>query len=199
MRQKTNQPLLLLLITVVVACTAETKTRVAGNAYADITNYFPPDTLFRVFEGEEYEFGSPCGYVNQKGDTVFPIGKYSHCFSDTIRTFGIVVEDGNSVSDLIGIDQAGNRLYEVYWFDNGPDYAEEGLFRILRNGKVGFADTTGKVVIAPQFACATPFADGKAKVAFECELVSDSPDEEHRRMESDSWFFVDREGKEIKG
>ncbi len=138
--------------------------------------------------------GAPCGYVNQKGDTILPVGKYSHCFSDTIRTFGIVVEEGNSASDLIGIDQAGNRLYEIYWFDNGPDYVEEGLFRILRNGKIGFADTTGRVVIEPQFACATSFAQGKAKVTFECELVSD-PGDDHKRMESDSWFFVDRGGR----
>lgn len=195
---KSNQSLLLLLITALFACTAEPKTGVAGKAYSDITDFSPSDTLFRIFEGEEYEFGSPCGYVNQKGDTIFPIGKYSHCFSDTIRTFGIVVEEGSSVSDLIGIDPAGNRLYEIYWFDNGPDYVEDGLFRILRNGRMGFADTTGRVVIEPQFACATPFAEGKAKVTFECELVSDSSGDDHRRMESDRWFFVDRGGKEIK-
>lgn len=194
MPPKSNQSLLLLLITALFACTAEPKTLTAGKAYSDITDFSPPDTLFRIFEGEEYELGAPCGYVNQKGDTILPVGKYSHCFSDTIRTFGIVVEEGNSASDLIGIDQAGNRLYEIYWFDNGPDYVEEGLFRILRNGKIGFADTTGRVVIEPQFACATSFAQGKAKVTFECELVSD-PGDDHKRMESDSWFFVDRGGR----
>jgi len=41
-------------------------------------------------------------------------------------------------------------------FDNGPDYFKEGLTRIVRSGKVGFADSTLKVVIKPEWDFAWP-------------------------------------------
>lgn len=161
--------------------------------YSDLPDAQPADTLFRIFQGERYELGVPCGYINRKGDTIIPIGKYSHCFTDTFTTFGIVSPKGSS--EIIGIDQNENLLYEVYWFDNGPDYLQEGLFRILRSGKIGYADASGQIVIQPQFSCAMPFKSGRAKVAYECELIADG---EHRRMESNSWFYIDRSGQKIQ-
>lgn len=55
--------------------------------------------------------------------------------------------------------------YAVYHYDNGDDYFSEGLQRIVdRDGKIGFRDTIGKIIIVPQFAFAFPFKDGYAKV-----------------------------------
>lgn len=43
----------------------------------------------------------------------------------------------------------------------------DGLFRIVgKNGKIGFADTCGVIVIPPVFSYATPFHNGEAKVSF---------------------------------
>ena len=60
--------------------------------------------------------------------------------------------------------------HKVFRFDNGPDYTSDGLFRILVENKIGYADSaTGKIVINPQFECAWPFEHGVAKVSVDCE------------------------------
>lgn len=158
--------------------------------YSEITELNPSDTLFRIYKGEWYEMGVPCGYVNQKGDTIIPIGKYRYCIFDTVTTYAIVGDP----SDFHAIDQKGNRLYEVYWFDNGPDYLKDGLFRILRNNKIGYANAHGEIVIEPQFDCANAFENGIAKVSFKCDLKQFG---EHREMKSSSWFCIDKTGIRI--
>jgi hypothetical protein len=45
-------------------------------------------------------------------------------------------------------------------FDNGPDEFHDGLVRFVKNEKYGFADRTGKVMIAPVYDGALPFAAG---------------------------------------
>lgn len=164
--------------------------------YHDISEPSPADTLFRISASSEYEIGDPCGYINQKGDTIHSIGTFNACFSETIITFGIVADPTKPDLGLIGIDQKGNMLFQAYIYDNGPDWLEEGLFRIIRNGKIGFADSTGRIIIKPQFECASQFSNGKAKVAYTCKLSGDV-NEEHRSMESDSWFFIDTQGNRI--
>ncbi|UZR99531.1 WG repeat-containing protein [Chondrinema litorale] len=140
----------------------------------------------------DYEMGDEFCYVNAQGDTVIPVGKFLHSFSDTIIDYGVVVEQTEGSYDLIAINPKGERLYKVYLFDNGPDYLIEGMFRIVKNDKIGFADSTGAIVIEPQFACAYQFSDGKAKVAFDCELEEDG---EHSAMVSDNWIFIDKTGE----
>ena len=158
--------------------------------YTNITDLQPSDTLFRICKDDLYELGVPSGYVNQKGDTIIPIGKYQYCFLDTATTYAIVGDH----SGVYAIDQKERRLYEVYWFDNGPDDLRDGLFRIKRNGKIGYANTTGEIVIEPQFDCANAFENGKAKVTFECELKKVG---EYTTMKSDNWFYIDQTGKKI--
>lgn len=172
---------------------SKTGVQQADNKYSEITDFSPKDTLFRIYDGDYYELGVPCGFANQNGETVIPIGKYTYCFSDTISTFGIVGPIDGHIS--VGIDQNENKLYEVKWYDSGPDWAEEGLFRIIRNGKIGYADTTGRVIIEPQFDCTHQFKDGKAKVTYDCELIKTG---EHTMMKSNSWFYIDKNGNKIK-
>lgn len=152
----------------------------------------PGDTLFRT-PGDSYMLGEPFAYVNQRGDTIVPLGSFAVSFTDTIISFGIVLEDEGQ-PELIAINPRGERLYEVYLYDNGPDYLSEGLFRILRNEKIGYADADGRIVIPPQYACAHPFAGGRAQVALDCVLVDDG---EHQRMRSDNWFYIDKQGRKM--
>ena len=91
------------------------------------------------------------------------------------------------------MDSNKSTLYEVFPFDNGPDYPSEGLIRVVKNGKIGYADAnTYAIVIEPQFDCAFPFENGKAKVSKQCKTVKDG---EHSVWESDAWKYVDKEGK----
>ena len=91
------------------------------------------------------------------------------------------------------MDSKKTTLYDVFIYDNGPDYASEGLIRVVKNGKIGYADAkTYAIVITPQFDCAFPFENGKAKVSNKCKTVKDG---EHSIWTSDAWQYVDKKGK----
>jgi hypothetical protein len=182
---------ILILFGLTVSCAFGQTNKNESKQYSDVTDLHPSDTLIRVYNGDLYELGVPSGYVNQKGDTVIPIGKYQYCFLDTVTTHAIVGDK----SGFYAIGQKGNRLFDVYWFENGPDYLKDGLFRIKRNGKIGYANTKGEIVIEPQFDCANPFENGKAKVTFDCELQKVG---EHTVMKSDNWFYIDKKGEKIE-
>jgi len=60
---------------------------------------------------------------------------------------------------------------KLFIIDNVPDALSEGLFRIIRNNQIGYADAvTGEIVIKPRFACAFPLENGTAKVSDSCEF-----------------------------
>jgi hypothetical protein len=91
------------------------------------------------------------------------------------------------------VDNQKTALYDVFIYDNGPDYPAEGLIRVVKNGKIGYADAkTYVLVIEPQFDCAFPFENGKAKVSNQCKTVKDG---EYSVWESDAWQYVDKRGK----
>jgi hypothetical protein len=132
------------------------------------------------------------GYRNEAGKIVIPMGKYSDCYTDTFRNYAIVVISGRGI---VAIDRRSRVLYDVFIFDNGPDYPADGLFRIRANGKIGYADeTTGKIAIKPQFACAWPFENGVAKVAMHCQTQSHG---EHSIWTSDEWFYINKDGVRV--
>ncbi len=129
--------------------------------------------------------------TQQLSDTLSKSGKYAFEFPYDHKNFKIVVTHDQR---LLAIGKDGKELFEVYWYDNGPDYISDGLFRIVENEKVGYANEAGEVIIKPQYACASPFENGQAKVTYNCDLIEEG---EHSRMESDSWFTIDKEGKRV--
>jgi hypothetical protein len=131
------------------------------------------------------------GYANQNGVEIVPIGKYQYCFQDTITTFGAVITKDNV---FMAIDKNGAELYEIYKYDNGLDYVVDNRFRIVENGKIGYANELGEIVIKPQFECAEPFENGKARVTNDCKLIKDG---EHTTVESESWFFINTDGEKM--
>ncbi len=111
------------------------------------------------------EVGVPVCYLNERGATIVPYGKYRYCQTDTITEIGFVYENKPKKSRIVCINDAGKELFYVFKCDNGPDYLKEGLFRMMdEQGRIGFADSSGNVVIHPQFLYATPFANGHAYV-----------------------------------
>ena len=91
------------------------------------------------------------------------------------------------------MDSKKTTLYDVFPYDNGPDNPSEGLIRVVKNGKIGYADAkTYAIVITPQYDCAFPFENGKAKVSNKCKTVKDG---EYSIWTSDAWQFVDKKGK----
>jgi hypothetical protein len=145
----------------------------------------PNKSMLLKFEDAEYR----SGYVNNKGDTIIPPGKYQMCISDTISEIGFVLDHNIG---FIGIDKTGKFLFRVFNYDNGPDYPSEGLFRIVKDGKIGYANLHGKVVIEPQYKCAWPFENGYAKVSYNCNIVRDG---ELDLWKDGEWFYIDKTGR----
>ncbi len=146
---------------------------------------------------EKYlETGVPVCYLNEKGDTVIPFGKYLFCQTDIIRNIGFVYE-AKKEDAIVCIDSSGDKLFNVFLCDNGADYLQEGFFRMVNDeGLIGYADSLGNVVIKPQYLYAFPFKDGKAKVTYKGSLkeVSHSCGE-HSYWDSDAWYYIDKQGK----
>lgn len=164
-----------------------------SKSYSNITD--DTDTLFSIKDGR-FEYGSSCGYLNQKGDIVIPIGTFEMCFTDTFATFAYVYDKDLYGAGMVAINRNKEVIFDAFLFDNGPDYIFDGLFRIRRNGKIGFANKKGEIVIEPKFDCAYPFENGKAKVAYDCETIKDDLD--HSTWESSNWFYIDKNGNKIK-
>ena len=88
------------------------------------------------------------------------------------------------------------QTYGIFQYDNGDDYVCEGLRRIVDdNGKIGYADSKGKVIMAPRFAFAFPFENGVAKVTDDGYSVSEG---EHCRWISPEWYFIDHGGNAVR-
>lgn len=128
--------------------------------------------------------------VNEKGETIAPYGKFDFCFFDSTYTFGTVYDPVKK--GFFAYDVSGKELFQVMQFDNGPDYVEDGLFRIVKDSLIGYADENGEIVIEPQFQCAYPFEDGKAQVSKNCKK---SIEFEMEKWESNEWYFIDKKGK----
>lgn len=97
--------------------------------------------------------------------------------------FQVVLPSENRAEMLIAVnknghwyrmDSKGNLVFETVFFDNGPDYFEQGLTRFLKDGKVGFHNRSGDVMIEAAYDFATPFKDGHAFVCNGCWGVYES-------------------------
>lgn len=130
-------------------------------------------------------------YQNLQGEVVIAPGKYSMCLTDTFKNYAIVLKD----QQFVVIDRQEKVAYEVFNFDNGPDYPSDGLFRIVQQGKIGYADAaTYQVVIAPQYECAYAFDNGSARVSLHCKTEKDG---EYSTWISEKWERIDKKGQKI--
>ncbi|MEM6396731.1 MAG: hypothetical protein AAF741_10335 [Bacteroidota bacterium] len=158
--------------------------------YHQVNTTAPENYLYRISSEENYEMGVPCGYRNAQGEIVIPVGKYAVCWSDTIKNFGIVSDKELTDGQWTAISVSDKVLYEVHPMDNGPDYISEGMFRIIRDGKIGFADREGFIIVDPIYECAFPFKNGRAKVALDCTAEKDL--DGNTIVDSQEWTFIDR-------
>jgi hypothetical protein len=128
------------------------------------------------------------GYVNSAGDTVIPIGKYVYCYSKTFDKIAFVTIDHGAVA----IDRKENVLFEVVISDAKPDEVSEGLFRIKKNEKIGFANMDGEIAIKPQFDIAMPFCNGYSAVCIGGKSIIE---DEHSINVGGKWGYINKSGK----
>jgi len=171
----------LLIVSIIIGC----KSRI-GNSNSE---YLGTNDYKGILILKRDKKTSMYAYYDENGNKV--LGDYYAAYTDTIKDFGIV-SDPSSVL----IDRKGKHIYNIFIFDNGPDYTSDGLYRIVENGKIGYVDSiTSRLVIKPIYDCAWPFENGKAKVSMNCKTIRDG---EHSRWESEEWFYIDKQGRKIK-
>jgi hypothetical protein len=86
----------------------------------------------------------------------------------------------------------------VATFDNGPDEFHDGLVRVVRNHKYGFADQHGNMVIPARYNGALPFDKGRAKVCLGCVQKCADDACEHHIVSDGEWFFLNTQGVALK-
>lgn len=159
-------------------------------------SYRPVRRTLTAFDKEWYVFHDAaerrCGYINMKGDTVIPM-KYGYIpyVTDTFRHFAWVWLPDRG---LVAINKNEEVLFEPHYFDNAPDEdIVEGLMRIERCNKVGFANAKGEVMIEPVYDVAGHFENGYARVGFNCYL--ELLNEEHNPTFCRQNGVIDKTGK----
>ncbi|MFN8258273.1 MAG: WG repeat-containing protein [Bacteroidales bacterium] len=147
----------------------------------------PPAQVLLKFEDKDYN----CGYKTKSGDTIVVAGKYAMCITDKITETGFVLDTARG---FVCIDNKGKYLYTVFNYDNGPDYISNGLYRIVEDGKIGYANNHGIIIIKPQYKCAWPFEKGMALVSYNCNIVKEG---ELNLWKGGDWFYIDKKGKKL--
>lgn len=130
-------------------------------------------------------------YLNKNKDTIIHPGKYLMCYTDTFYNTAIVY---SQLEGLIMINRNEEILVHIFPYDNGPDYPSEGLFRIIQDDLIGYANPDGDIIIKPTFECAFPFHEGLASFCTGGILVNDG---EHSWWENAKWGAIDKKGNTV--
>lgn len=93
-------------------------------------------------------------------------------------------------------DRNGKFLYQPFLYDNGADYFSEGLRRLVKNGKVGFADRNGNTVIVAKHDFAFPFNYGYAAFCDGCDW--EKTNDEHRSVVGGKWGVMNVKGETVQ-
>lgn len=139
----------------------------------------------------DYDSSEQSGYIDKSGNIMIPYGKYFRCWTDTFKTYAIVTIPK---SGYYAINKQEQILFEVFPFDNGPDYISDGTFRIINNSKVGFADSTGEIIISPRFDFAFPFDNGLASINNGGHREKSNPNSENYIWKGGKWGIIDKKG-----
>lgn len=179
---------------ITISCESENKEMTNNSIkYFDLniekidTNNF----LIRVSDSDNFQLGDQFAFIDKNLDTIISNKNYTGTLTDTLKYFAIVYDHKHGI---IGIDRNDQILFEIFKYDNGPDYLKEGYFRIIRNGKIGYANKYGEIKIPCQFECAYPFKNGKAKVAYHCGTIKQY---EYNVWKSDDWLYIDKMGNKV--
>jgi len=173
--------LFLVFVTTFASCEPKQKTN---------TSEIKTDDYLILFFSEE---DGTHRYEDIKGNIVIPPDKYEMIFTDTFKTMAIVLTKNDW--KFLGIDRNENILFEIFSVDNGPDYVEDGLFRIIKDGKIGYADLDGNIIIEPQFKCAFAFDNGFAEVSNDCWEEQTG---EYTLWKSNNWITIDTIGNVVE-
>lgn len=96
------------------------------------------------------------GFKDQNNTIILP-PKYGWAYEFNIHNIADVRHDVDGKWKWYKINPLGERLFTSYTFDNGPDYVRSGLSRFEKNGKIGFVNEKGQVMVEAKYDHTTPF------------------------------------------
>jgi len=188
------------ILFLVLSCKQNIKKEITNYDYYNVPVF---DTLSKplliAITDEDYlQYGVNVAFINHNGDTIIPFGKYTYYGTDTLKYYANVIEHPNDSvwGRRIAIDRSQNILFDLVSFDNGPDYFSEGLTRSQRNGKMGFSNKYGQIVIPCIYDFVKSFENGKAEVTINTTEYIDIDGPPH--IESKEWFYINKQGEKIK-
>lgn len=112
---------------------------------------------------------------------------------ETIYFDGYREDDKQKNASGYVYDRKGNFLYRPFAYDNGADYFSEGLRRFVKNGKVGFVDRNGKVIIEAKHDFVSSFHYGYAAYCDGCDW--EKTEDEHKAIVGGTWGVMDFKGQ----
>lgn len=188
----------LTILWAIVSCRQTMEREYIDHDYFDIADAIGTPKLIAVTDEEFLQYGARVAYVDNLGDTIIPFGKFAYFGTDTLIYYANVLQSSNdsTFARQVAIDRNQRILFDVVMFDNGPEPFHEGLTRVLRDGKMGYANEFGQVVIPCIYDYAKWFDNGVAEVTFDATLYLDG--DEHIRVESDQWFTIEKRGQKVK-
>lgn len=153
--------------------------------------YAQDDKLYIYYHPNFEAVDATLGYVNSSGKVVIPAGKYPYIFTDVFDKIAFVLlKDKKGV---YAIDRSEKILFQICSFELGPDIISNGLFRIIEDGKIGFANMNGEIVIKPNWGFVFPFQENG--LAIFCEKGNwIRIDKEHQKFSGGKWGAMDTKG-----
>lgn len=151
----------------------ESGKEITSKAYSFIGDYKEGRAVVaNTNENGEYLYG----YLNRRGNEVIPLSYESASDFQDGKALVKLKEGGYALIDLTG------KVLNSYSYPFVDDYGEGMLaFRKSNDGKWGYMDESGKVLIEPQFMGTQPFVKEKAIV----------------NVENNHYGLIDRQGKFI--
>lgn len=151
----------------------ESGKEITSKAYSFIGDYKEGRAVVaNTNENGEYLYG----YLNRRGNEVIPLSYESASDFQDGKALVKLKEGGYALIDLTG------KVLNSYSYPYVDDYGEGMLaFRKSNDGKWGYMDESGKVLIEPQFMGTQPFVKEKAIV----------------NVENNHYGLIDRQGKFI--
>ena len=153
-------------------------------------NIFAQDNKLYIYWPDFDKDETICGYVDSNGEIVIPAGKYPNIFTAEFDKVAIVKIKGKK--EFYAIDRNEKVLFQVFNFGMGPDIISNGLFRIIENGKIGFANMNGEIVIKPRFQFVYPFQENG--FAIFCENGTWSMLDKYIPVIKGKWGAINRQG-----
>ncbi|MCG9791006.1 WG repeat-containing protein [Flavobacterium algicola] len=131
---------------------------------------------FKIYEEDILNYKSIYHIVNEKGEMVKELDSSKYIFSFNGNDYeNFAIFSMRDESGWCAIDINEKLLFKVYNTSIGepsPDGLIENKIRIVDDqNKIGFADSSGKIIIQPQFEMVTSFHKGKAIIGRNCEKI----------------------------